>query len=108
MTITLQIPDTVYTSLLNGTHRIQGTIALVSPTEGNFNAHRRYLNESPERAREYKKLPHGRISINKDTVRLSLNIGLDEAEIYPSIAILNESLQASDFVKHAMTKGGVA
>ena len=108
MTITLQIPDTVYTSLLNGTHRIQGTIALVSPTEGNFNAHRRYPNESSETAREYKKLPHGRISINKDTVRLSLNIALDETNVRPNIAILDESLQASDFVNNILKEGGVA
>ena len=39
MTINLQISDTVYRRLLAGHGRIQGTIGLVSPTEGNFNEH---------------------------------------------------------------------
>ena len=39
MTIKLQLPDAVYASLLKGNARVQGTIALVSPREGNFNVH---------------------------------------------------------------------
>lgn len=105
MTIQLQLPDTVYASLLNGTARVQGTIALVNPNEGNFNVHQRH-HQSPKR--KYIKLPHGRASINNDSVRLSLNIGLDEANIHPGIAILDESLRASDFVNNIMKEGGVA
>lgn len=105
MTIQLQLPDAVYASLLNGTARVQGTIALVNPNEGNFNAHQRHT-QSP--LRKYIKLPHGRASINDETVRLSLNIGLDEANIHPGIAILDESLRASDFVNSIMKGGGVA
>ena len=84
---------------------MQGTIALVNPNEGNFNAHQRHT-QSP--LRKYIKLPHGRASINDETVRLSLNIGLDEANIHPGIAILDESLRASDFVNSIMKGGGVA
>lgn len=105
MTIQLQLPDAVYASLLNGTARVQGTIALINPNEGNFNVHHRY-SQSAER--KYIKLPHGRASINNDSVRLSLNIGLDEANIHPGIAILDESLRASDFVNNIMKEGGVA
>jgi len=50
MTIKLQLPDAVYASLLKGNARVQGTIALVSPREGNFNVHSRKRNPS---AREY-------------------------------------------------------
>ena len=105
MTIQLQLPDAVYASLLNGTARVQGTSALVNPNEGNFNAHQRHT-QSP--LRKYIKLPHGRASINNDSVRLSLHIGLDEANVHPGIAILDESLRASDFVNNIMKEGGVA
>ena len=105
MIIQLQLPDAVYASLLNGTARVQGTIALVNPNEGNFNAHQRHT-QSP--LRKYIKLPHGRASINNDSVRLSLNISLDEANVHPGIAILDESLRASDFVNNIMKEGGVA
>ena len=105
MIIQLQISDAVYASLLNGTARVQGTIALVNPNEGNFNAHQRHTQSA---TRKYIKLPHGRVSINNDSVRFSLNIGLDEANIHPGIAILDESLRASDFVNNIMKEGGVA
>ena len=78
MIIQLQLSDAVYASLLNGTARVQGTIALVNPNEGNFNVHHRH-SQSAER--KYIKLPHGRASINNDSVRLSLNIALDEINI---------------------------
>ena len=95
MTITLQISDAVYASLLSGNARIQGSIGLVSPTEGNFNAHRR-VRERP--GTKYIKLPHGRVSVGEENVRLTLCIGLMEANIVPSQAIVDESCQAGDFV----------
>lgn len=105
MIIQLQLSDAVYASLLNGTTRVQGTIALVNPNEGNFNVHHSH-HQSAER--KYIKLPHGRASINNDSVRFTLNIGLDEANIHPGLAILDESLKASDFVNSIMKEGGVA
>ena len=95
MTITLQISDAVYASLLSGNARIQGSIGLVSPTEGNFNAHRR-VREKP--GTKYIKLPHGRVSVNTEDVRLTLRVGLMEANIVPSQAIVDESCQAGDFI----------
>ena len=96
MTIKLQLPDAVYASLLKGNARVQGTIALVSPREGNFNVHSRKRNPS---AREYRKLPHGRVSMNEESVRLTLNINLDEAHVCPADIIIYESATASNFVE---------
>lgn len=95
MTINLQISDAVYASLLNGNARIQGSIGLVSPTEGNFNEHRR-TRERP--GTKYIKLPHGRVSVGEENVRMTLCIGLMEANVMPAQAIVDESYQASDFV----------
>ena len=96
MTIKLQLPDAVYASLLKGNARVQGTIALVSPREGNFNVHNRTRNHPK---REYRKLPHGRVSMNEESVRLTLNISLDERNIRPSDVIVYESAVASHFVE---------
>ena len=96
MEIKLQLPDAVYASLLKGNTRIQGSIALVSPREGNFNAHEKSKN-SP--AREYRKLPHGRVSINTESLRLTLNVGLDEHGIIPAQVLLSESQMTSHFVE---------
>ena len=96
MTIKLHLPDAVYASLLKGNARVQGTIALISPREGNFNVHSRKRTPS---AREYRKLPHGRVSMNEQSVRLTLNINLDESSIRPADVIVYESAKASNFVE---------
>ena len=88
MTINLQISDTVYRRLLAGHGRIQGTIGLVSPTEGNFNEH---VRQAPAPGTKYIKLRHGRASVGGERVRL-----------VPSDAITDESRQASDFVDSAL------
>ena len=79
--------------------RIQGTIGLITPNEGNFNAH---LRRTPKGEDKYIKLPHGRASVGGDQVRLTLRIGLDEAGIIPSEAIEDESRRASNFVDDAL------
>ena len=99
MTINLQISDTAYRRLLAGHGRIQGTIGLVSPTEGNFNEHAR---QAPTPGTKYIKLRHGRASVGNERVRLTHNIGRDETGIIPSDAITDESRQASDFVDSAL------
>ena len=96
MNITLQISDATYASLLNGTKRIQGTLALVNPTEGNFNAHNRTWKAKP--GTQYMRLPHGRVTVSEERVSLTLQIAADEANIIPSQIILDESEQASNFV----------
>ena len=96
MIVNIQISDAVYASLLNGTKRIQGTLALVNPTEGNFNEHRKTWRPQP--GTKYMKLPHGRVTVSDENVRMRINISVDEANIIPSQIILDESEQASDFV----------
>ena len=96
MNVTIQINDATYASLLNGTRRIQGTLALVNPTEGNFNEHRKTWRPQP--GTKYMKLPHGRVTVTDENVRMRLCINADEAHVVPSQIILDESEQASDFV----------
>ena len=89
MNVKIQLSDEAYKTLVNGNGR------LVSPTEGNFNAYRRSASRPGSK---YIKLPHGRASVGDSHVRLTLRIALDEADIVPADAIMDESRQASDFV----------
>lgn len=95
MNITLQLSDSAYRRLMSGHGRVQGTIGLVSPTEGNFSEHAR---PKPRRGQKYIKLRHGRATVCDERVRLTLNISLDEAGIVPSETIADESRQAGDFI----------
>ena len=95
MNVNIQINDADYASLLNGSSRIQGSIGLVSPTEGNFNAHRRTRSKP---GTQYMRLPHGKVSVNEDNVRMHLLISRDEMIDAPQ-AILGESIDASNFVE---------
>lgn len=96
MEVMIQISDAVYTQLLNKNKRIQGTLALASPTKGNFNAHNRTCK--PASDVHYMKLPHGRITLNQEKVRMHLLIKRDEC-IIPAQAIEAESNLASNFVE---------
>ena len=95
MNVNIQINDADYASLLNGSSRIQGSIGLVSPTEGNFNAHRRTRSKP---GTQYMRLPHGKVSVSDDNVRMHLLISRDEMIDAPQ-AILGESIDASNFVE---------
>jgi len=95
MTINLQISDSAYKALVASNCRIQGSIGLVNPTEGNFHEHRRWAQKP---GYKYIKLPHGRASVTDASVRLTLSIDMSETHVTPSDAIVNESLQAGDFV----------
>ena len=99
MNVTIQLSDATYASLLNGTKRIQGTLALVSPTEGNFNEHRREWRPKP--GTRYMRLPHGRVTVNEEQVRMNLHIRRDES-IVPARAIEAESGLASGFIQLTM------
>ena len=95
MEVKIQISDSVYAQLLNGSLRVRGTIGLVSPTEGNFSEHRRW---KPKPGTQYMKLPHGRVSVSDSNVRMNLYIARDERVDAPQ-AILGESIDASNFVE---------
>ena len=95
MNVMIQINDVDYASLLNGSSRIQGSIGLVSPTEGNFNAHRRTRSKP---GTQYMRLPHGKVSVSDDNVRMHLLISRVLFIDAPQ-AILGESIDASNFVE---------
>lgn len=82
---------------------MEGSIALVSPKEGNFNAYNRNRGKSSQK-REYRKLPHGRVSMNEESVRLTLNIGLDETGICSSQILVEESEMASRYAYGLITE----
>ena len=96
MNVTIQLNDATYASLLNGTKRIQGTLALVNPNEGNFNEHQRTWRPKP--GTQYMRLPHGKISVCDGDVRMHLRISRDEYIDVPQ-AITEESIDASNFVE---------
>lgn len=96
MNIKVQIADEVYKSLVAGGNRVKGTIALVSPNEGNFNAWKTHKQE--REIRRFIKLPHGRASVGVENVRLHLCIDREETDVMPAAVIVSESAQASVFV----------
>ena len=95
MNVKIQLSDEAYKALMNGSGRLEGSLGLVSPTEGNFNAYRRSASRP---GNKYIRLRHGRASVGPKRVRLALNISLDEADITPADILMDESRQASDFV----------
>ena len=97
MIIQLQLNDKTYERLLASGSRLQGTIGLVNPNEGNFNEHVRHTSVG-NGDYKYIRLRHGRASVDPKRVRLALNISLDEADITPADILMDESRQASDFV----------
>ena len=97
MIIQLQLSDKAYEHLLASGSRLQGTIGLVNPNEGNFNEHARHASNG-NGDYKYIRLRHGRASVDQNRVRLALNISLDEADITPADVLIAESRQASDFV----------
>ncbi|CCZ47191.1 putative uncharacterized protein [Bacteroides sp. CAG:661] len=88
MNVKIQISDEAYKALMNGNGRLEGSLGLVSPTEGNFNAYRRNASKP---GNKYIKLPHGRASVGDSHVRLTLRIALDEADITPADVLIDES-----------------
>ena len=68
---------------------------MANPTEGNFNEHRRDWRPKP--GTKYLQLPHGRITVNEERVRMNLHIRRDE-NIVPARAIEVESGIASEFI----------
>lgn len=95
MKISIIISDNLYGRLVSNGCRVQGTLGLVNPTEGNFNEHRKSRGRKDEK---FIKLPHGRASVGEDHVRLTLVLDRKETGLVPSEAILDESRWASDFV----------
>ena len=96
MNINLQISDSAYQRLVSTGSRIQGTIGLINPTEGNFSEHKK---SGARPGTKSIKLRHGRASVGDTQVRLTLRIGLDEVDVIPSQVIEDESKEASAFIE---------
>lgn len=102
MVLKIQISDNTYQRLLASVSRLQGTIGLVNPTEGNFNEHVRRTGEGAGDKTKYIRLRHGRVSVNEERVRLTLHIALDETGVVPAEAIEAESREAGGFVDEVL------
>lgn len=100
MNINVQISDEVYKMLVAGGNRVKGTIALVNPNEGNFNAWKTHKQE--REIRRFIKLPHGRASVGVENVRLHLCIDREETDVMPAAVIISESAKASAFIDRVM------
>ena len=96
MNINLQISDSAHQRLVSSGSRIQGTIGLINPTEGNFSEHKKSGSRPGTKS---IKLRHGRASVGDTQVRLTLRIGLDEVDVIPSQVIEDESKEASAFIE---------
>ena len=97
MYIKIQISDSVYSAMLAQGRRVEGSIALVSPTEGNFNVYKRRRPGERSEVR-FMRLPHGRATVTEECVRLTLVIDRCEAGILPHRAIDREAQEAAEFV----------
>lgn len=96
MYITLQIADQTFQQMVAGGRRVEGSLGLISPTEGNFNAWQRAAQPEP---REFRRLKHGRITRQGNgDVRLSLTFAHDETIDYPYSSISDELSEAKDII----------
>lgn len=96
MDIKVQISDALYKDLVTSGKRKRGSIALVSPKEGNFNAFA--SNSDKRKQRKFIRLPHGCASVGDDNVRLNLCISRGETDVMPAKVICEESVKAGEFV----------
>ena len=73
MEIRLQIADKVYQALVASGNRVRGSIGLVNPKEGNFNAWKQPVQEREPGMRTIR-LAHGKATVSKERARLTLSI----------------------------------
>lgn len=99
MKITLQLSDKVYQQLVASGNRIQGSLGLVSPTEGNFNAHTRHV--SVDDRDMMHKMAHGRIRISSRRTSVRLWFDHEQELIDVPVAIEREGREASGFAYQA-------
>ena len=95
MEIKLQLSNKVYQQLVAGGNRIQGSLGLVSPTEGNFNAHVRHAVTDDYDVMH--KMAHGRIRISNRRTSVRLWFDHEQELIDVPTAIDREGREASGF-----------
>lgn len=95
MNIMIQVSDKVYQQLVAGGKRIEGSIGLVSPTEGNFNA---YTRQASTERDTIHQMAHGRLRISQQrtSLRLWFNHGEEPTTDVP-LAIEDEAMEAAGF-----------
>ncbi|MDO4160955.1 MAG: hypothetical protein Q4D41_10900 [Prevotellaceae bacterium] len=98
--VTLILEDETYNCMLNEGIRIQGTIGLVNSKVCDFSEHAKRKNRGIKRV-SYA-LPHGKVSVGEENIRLSLYIKLKNLDTVPSDIIYDESSEAGDFVARIM------
>ena len=105
MFIKVQVSDSVYQQMVASGRRIEGSIGLVSPIEGNFNAYKRQPWQRREVGDMVKQLEHGRVRVNDERVSLRMRINLPSGEA-PSTILDRETQQAVAFVFETELMGG--
>ena len=96
MNVTIDMADETYKALLASGNRMRGSLALTSPTKGNFTAWKQPTAPNPPA--HYIRLPHGKASVQQEVVRMTLKISLAEADVVPAVSIIDESALAATFV----------
>ena len=91
----MQLSNKVYQQLIASGKRIQGSLGLVSPTEGNFNAHVRHA--VPDDDDMTHKMAHGRIRISNRRTSVRLWFDHEQELIDVPMAIEREGREASGF-----------
>lgn len=94
MTIKIQIADKAYQQMVAGGKRLRGTIGLVNPKEGNFNA---WATDTGKKDDVVYKLTHGRVRINSVRTLVSMRFDTKEECIDVPKAIQMEAQKASEF-----------
>ena len=96
MTIKLHLSEEAYIRMLETGRRLEGSLGIVGRHEAAFTPY----NRRPKSERsKYIRLPHGRATVSDQKVRLSMTIDLDEADIIPALALMDESREAGNFVE---------
>ncbi len=106
MKLILNISDANYRELISKGRRMRGSIGLIGSTEATFNRHHPGVRPQTRDYR-FQKLAHGRVSITKERVRLTLNIERTETNCCASECIDAESRTASDFVFEEIEEAGM-
>ena len=91
----MQLSDNVYQQLVASGKRIQGSLGLVSPTDGNFNAHVRHTAMDDDDMTH--KMAHGRIRISNRRTSVRLWFDHEQELIDVPMAIEREGREASGF-----------
>lgn len=81
--------------------RMAGTIGYLDANTLSFNV---WNNQREKKPSQYRKLPHGQVIVDQDTIQLKLKFPRDEQNISPAEALIAESFKAQIFVREILMK----